>query len=199
MSFLENMEQRYTTKLYDSTKKISLDKIEELKKILHLTPSSINSQPWRFTFVSDIKTRSELAKVSFFNDKKIIDCDTLVVFSRIDTIEGFETQINKELSAGSVGYYNQFIKPLTDIEIKLWFDKQVYLAIGVLLSACANMEIDATPMEGIESDKYNAILNSKDYHAIVAVAIGYRDSADRNQPSINPKSRKEFNQVIKSI
>ena len=100
MSFLENMQQRYTTKLYDPSKKIDADKIGDLKKILQLTPSSINSQPWQFTFVSDKKTRSELAKASFFNEKKIIDCDTLVVFNRIDSIENFENQIHKGLPGG---------------------------------------------------------------------------------------------------
>ena len=47
------MEQRYTTKKYDVSKKIENQKIEELKEILRLSPSSINSQPWKFTFVSD--------------------------------------------------------------------------------------------------------------------------------------------------
>jgi nitroreductase/dihydropteridine reductase len=31
--------------------------------------------------------------------------------------------------------------------VKNWYRKQVYLALGVFLSAFATMEIDATPME----------------------------------------------------
>jgi nitroreductase/dihydropteridine reductase len=39
--------------------------------------------------------------------------------------------------------------------------------LGVFLSACAEMAIDATPMEGIEPDKYDEILNQSDYASIV--------------------------------
>lgn len=44
MSFLDLAKNRYTTKIY-SDKKIDANKIEELKEILRLSPSSINSQP----------------------------------------------------------------------------------------------------------------------------------------------------------
>ena len=199
MSFITAIQERYTTKKYDASKKIEKDKLEQLKEIVRLSPSSINSQPWKFTFVSDEKTKNELAKASFFNDSKVINCDTLVVFSRIDSIVEFEKQIQATLPEGAVGYYNQFIKPLPEAEIKAWFDKQVYLALGVFLSACAAMNIDSTPMEGIEPEKYDTILKSNHHHALVAVAIGYRDNEDANQPQIKPKSRRALGDVITSI
>lgn len=199
MSFIKLMQHRYTTKMYNPSKKIDLDKKEELKEILRMSPSSINSQPWKFTFITDPKTKNDLAKASLFNDKRIENCDTLVVFSRINSIELFEKQIAETLPEGAVGYYNQFIKPQSEEQIKSWFDKQVYLALGIFLSACAEMKIDATPMEGIEPEKYNQILNSKDYQSLVGVAIGYRDLEDSNQPEKKPKSRRSINQVIKSI
>ena len=45
MSFIKSIQNRYTTKKYNVSKKIENEKIEELKEILHLSPSSINSQP----------------------------------------------------------------------------------------------------------------------------------------------------------
>lgn len=199
MSFITAIQERYTTKKYDASKKIEENTLDQLKEIVRLSPSSINSQPWKFTFVSDEKTKNELAKASFFNDIKVINCDTLVVFSRIDSIAAFEEQIQATLPEGAVGYYNQFIKPLPEAEIKAWFDKQVYLALGVFLSACAAMNIDSTPMEGIEPEKYDAILQSEKHHALVAVAIGYRDAEDANQPQIKPKSRRAKQDVITTI
>ncbi|MEN9487259.1 MAG: hypothetical protein RIR56_947, partial [Bacteroidota bacterium] len=47
MDFLELMQQRYTTKKYNPTEKINSEKIEQLKQILQLSPSSINGQPWK--------------------------------------------------------------------------------------------------------------------------------------------------------
>lgn len=199
MSFIQSMQERYTTKLYDNSKKISPKKIEELKEILHLSPSSINSQPWKFSFVSDTATKEKLAGASFFNDKKILNCDTVVVFSRIDNIAMFEKQIAETLPQGAVDYYNQFIKTQPEHQIKSWFDRQVYLALGVLLSACAEMKIDSTPMEGIEPEKYNKILDLNNYHTLAAVAIGYRDTEDFNQVEKTPKSRIEADKVIYAI
>ncbi|MGL1889901.1 MAG: nitroreductase family protein [Reichenbachiella sp.] len=199
MSFIESIKQRYTTKKYDPSKKIESQKIEELKEILHLSPSSINSQPWQFTFVSKTDTKLELSEFSRHNTSKVIDCDIVVVFSRVASIALFEKQIEEELPEAAVNAYKEFIKPQTDEQINAWFDRQVYLALGVFLSACAEMDIDATPMEGIEPKNYEIILNQKDYASVLAVAIGYRDEEDFNQPIKKAKSRRKFEKVIKSI
>jgi len=199
MSFIEAMQQRYTTKKYDAAKKIDAQKKEELKSVLHLSPSSINSQPWKFTFVSDPATKENLSKASAFNATKILDCDTVVVFSRINNIPMFEQQIERELPQGAVDYYRNFIQPQGEEQIYDWFSRQVYLASGVLLSACAQMGIDATPMEGIDPKGYDKVLNQKDYSTLIAVAIGYRADDDANQPAITPKSRRDKEAVIESI
>ena len=196
MSFINAMQSRYTTKKYDPTKKIDPKKIEELKKILQLSPSSINSQPWLFTFVSNQEKKEELSKVSWHNTEKILDCDTVVVLSKIKDIELFEKQINFYLPEGAIAYYNEFIKGNPAHEIQAWFEKQVYLSLGILLSACAEMEIDATPMEGIEPEKYDEILGNDNYTTVVAVAIGHRAEDDFNQPEKKPKSRKDLEEVI---
>lgn len=199
MNFSTLAKNRYTTKKYDSTQKISESQIQELKEVLQLSPSSINSQPWKFTFVSDEAMKNALAAVSYFNEPKIKDTSHLVVFSVIDNLELFEKQIKTYLPEGSVGYYNQFIKTLPEEEIKAWLGHQVYLSLGFFLSACASMGIDSTPMEGIMNKEYDSILGEKDYYPLFAVAIGYRDENDANQPALKPKSRIPFEEVITTI
>ncbi|MCB0476121.1 MAG: nitroreductase family protein [Flavobacteriaceae bacterium] len=175
------------------------EKINELKQILRLSPSSINSQPWKFFFISDEKMKNKLAEASFFNEPKIRDASHLVVFTVIDNIQLFEDQINKSLHPGAVGYYNQFIKHQPEETIKMWFSDQVYLALGFFLSACATMGIDSTPMEGIQTGLYDDILQLEDYKTLFAVAIGYRSEDDANQPVIKAKSRLDLDEVIRSI
>jgi len=199
MNFSTLAERRYTTKRYDSTKKIPTGEILQLKEILRLSPSSINSQPWQFTFVSDETLKSKLAGVSYFNEHKIKEASHLVVFSAIDNIELFEARIRETLPEGSVGYYNQFVKPGSEAEIKSWLQHQVYLSLGFFLAACASLEIDSTPMEGIQNDKYKEILNLKDHQPLFAVALGYRNPEDTNQPSINAKSRLAFEKTFEMI
>lgn len=196
MNFTTLANSRYTTKKYDPVKKIPEEQIGQLKEILRLSPSSINSQPWKFTFISDESLKAELAAVSYFNEQKIKDASHLVVFSAIDDISLFEKQIQEHLPEGSVTYYNTFLKPLPEAEIKSWLQHQVYLSLGFLLSACASMDIDSSPMEGIQTDAYARILKLDGYKPLFAVAMGYRNPEDANQPSFKPKSRLDMDAVI---
>lgn len=199
MNFLDLAKSRYTTKSYNPNKRISEETIAELKEILSLSPSSINSQPWKFIFISDEKLKSELAGVSYFNQQKINDASHLVVFSVIDDIQLFENQIRQNLPEGSVNYYNQFLKPKPESEIKSWLEHQVYLSLGFFLSACASMDIDSSPMEGIKNEEYDKILQLDGYTSLFAVAIGYRNPEDFNQPSVKAKSRLSLEQTIQSF
>lgn len=199
MNFLDLAKSRYTTKSYNPNKRVTEETITELKAILSLSPSSINSQPWKFIFISDENIKSELASVSYFNQQKINEASHLVVFSVINDIQQFEDQIKQNLPEGSVNYYNQFLKTKPETEIKSWLEHQVYLSLGFFLSACASMNIDSSPMEGIKNEEYGKILQLDGYKALFAVAIGFRNPEDTNQPSVKSKSRLPLEQIIKSI
>ncbi|MCS3532609.1 nitroreductase family protein [Chryseobacterium sp. JUb7] len=196
MSFLDKMKSRYTVKKYNSKGTISEDKIQQLKDILHLSPSSINSQPWNFIFVSNPEIREKLGEASYWNKEKVVESNLLIVFQVLKDPEDFEKQIEGKLPEGSVNYYKNFVKSKGEAAIKSWLRHQVYLSLGVLLSACADMGIDSTPMEGIEPDQYDNILNNAQYETLFAVAIGQRDENDTNQPGINPKTRLDHTKVV---
>jgi len=199
MSFLTLAESRYSTKKYDAEKKVSEDLIQELKTILRLSPSSINSQPWKFIFVGDEALKRNLAAVSYFNEAKINEASHLVVFSAADDIEKFEEKIQQHLPKGSVDYYHTFVKPTGSSQIKSWMKNQVYLSLGFFLSAAAQMGLDSTPMEGIQPDLYRKILGLSHHQPLFAVALGYRHPEDGNQPSLHAKTRLPETQVIASF
>jgi len=83
--------------------------------------------------------------------------------------------------------YGDFIKGKlvnqTEDEKNNWTIRQTYLALGNLLSACAELKIDTCPMEGFEVKKYNDILelSERGLNASVIVTIGYRSSKDLTQ------------------
>ncbi|REC48604.1 nitroreductase family protein [Chryseobacterium pennipullorum] len=196
MNFLDKMKTRYTVKKYNPQGKISDDQIAALKEIIQLSPSSINSQPWNFIFVNDPELKKQLGDKSYFNKEKVLDSSHVIVFQVIKSIENFEKQIEANLPEGSVNYYRTMVKPKGEDAIKSWLGHQVYLSLGVLLSACAAMGIDSTPMEGIEPEGYDAILKNERYETLFAVAIGERDDADANQPKFNAKTRLKAEKVI---
>lgn len=196
MNFLDKMKTRYTVKKYNPQGNISEEQISHLKEILNLSPSSINSQPWNFIFVNRGELKSQLAEVSFINKEKVIDCSHLIIFQVINNPEDFEKQIEENLPEGAVNYYRTRVKPKGETFVKSWLGHQVYLALGVLLSACADMGIDSTPMEGIEPELYDEILKNEKYETLFAVAIGEKLDTDANQPKFNPKSRLKAEKVI---
>lgn len=196
MSFLDKMKTRYTVKKYNPQGNISEEQISQLKEILNLSPSSINSQPWNFIFVNRGELKTKLAEVSYINKEKVQDCSHLIIFQVIKNPEDFEKQIEESLPEGNVNYYKNRVKPKGEADIKAWLGHQVYLSLGVLLSACADMGIDSTPMEGIEPDQYDDILKNENYETLFAVAIGERTETDTNQPKFNPKTRLEAEKVI---
>jgi len=199
MSFLALAEARYSTKKYNADKKVPIELIDQLKAILRLSPSSINSQPWKFVFIGNEQLKSKLAAASYFNEAKINEASHLVVFSAADDIEKFEEQIQQHLPKGSIDYYHNFVKPTGSSQIKSWMKNQVYLALGFFLSAAAEMGLDSTPMEGIQVDEYRKILGLSHHQPLFAVALGYRHPQDSNQPSLNAKTRLPEPAVIESF
>ena len=158
MTALELIQNRYTAKQYDTSKTISQEKVEDLKKILRLAPSSINIQPWKFIFVQNPEIKAQLAAVSMHNTEKINQAPLLIVFSVADDLDAFQKIVDTEMPEARRDWYNQIKASRPEADLKTWLARQVYIALGVGLTACAAMELDSTAMEGIESDKYASIL-----------------------------------------
>ena len=199
MNILELIEKRYSAKKYNSDKAIPQEKIEDLKAILRLTPSSINIQPWKFTFVQNPEIKAQLASVSMHNEEKINQAKLLVVFSVADDLDAFQKVVDNELPQARRDWYNQIKANTPEADLKTWLSKQVYIALGVGLTASIALGLDSTAMEGIESDKYMAILNMKDYKPLFAMAVGYGSEDDFNRIEATPKSRRLLENVIETI
>jgi nitroreductase family protein len=198
MDFLQLAQNRYTTKLY-SSKRVSDEDIAKLKEILRLTPSSINSQPWQFVFISDEPTKEAFAKVSFINEERIRQASHLVVFMANSALPSFEEKLAKASTEAGVGFYHKVQKPKGDVSLYAWMNNQVYISLGFFLSACASMGIDSTPMEGIINTEYDKLLNEPQYTTLFAVTIRYRDPEDSNQLHLHPKSRLPLEDVVKDF
>ncbi len=198
MNFLQLAKERYTTKAYNGTT-LNEETIEDLKQILRLSPSSINSQPWKFIFVGDKETKEELAKRSFFNEEKVRKASHVVIFCVRNNTQDFEQYLKENLAERVQEYYARMLKPQGDAAVQTWLEKQVYIALGYFLSACAGMNVDSTAMEGIDTNAYDEVLKPEGYKTLFAVAIGNRNPEDSNQPLHTPKWRRAEEEVIVSI
>ncbi|MES2240915.1 MAG: nitroreductase family protein [Bacteroidota bacterium] len=199
MNILDLIQKRYTAKKYNANKVISQEKIETLKEILRLTPSSINIQPWKFTFVQNPEIKAQLGAVSMHNTEKINQAQLLVVFSVADDLDAFQKVVDSELPQARRDWYNQIKANTPEADLKIWLAKQVYIALGVGLTASVALGLDSTAMEGIESDKYMDILKMSAYKPLFAMAVGYASEDDFNRIEVAPKSRRLAENVIETI
>ena len=199
MSFLQKMQSRYTVKKYNPAGKIDSSVIEQLKEILRLSPSSINSQPWKFTFVTDSEAKAQLAEASLFNKEKVLNSQCVIVFQSLKKVEDFEKQAAENLPEGQRNYFLNFLKPKGDAAIQSWMANQVYISLGVLMSACGQMGIGCTPMEGIDAGGYDTYLHNETYRTLFAVCIGEGAEDDTNRLEAKPKSRLKAERVIGEI
>lgn len=200
MKSIDMIKSRHTTKAYDKTYQIPAEIRQNIIDILRYSPSSINSQPWRFYLVENKDIKQKLAKASFFNQEKIEEASLLIVFSALKPAT-FEQQLMHHGAEGSKMYFNTNIKQKTAAEISSWIAHQVYISLGFLL-ACLGLEgIDSTSLEGIDPPAYMKILNlnPEEETVLFALAVGKRKNTDENHPSIKGKVRLDQTTTVKEI
>lgn len=219
MNLTDILNRRYSTKSFDSTKKISTDDFEQLKYLLQMSPSSVNIQPWHFIIATTEEGKNRMAKGVqgnlIFNEAKILNASHVVLFcSKTSVDETYNNHIaESEENAGR--FPNEEIKKMTKNGRTLfvnmhknllndeqhWLEKQVYLNMGQFLLGAAALGIDACTMEGIDIKTLNEefALAEKGLTAITAIALGYRTESDFNAPQKTPKSRLSLEEIISII
>lgn len=190
MDILKLFRERYTTKLYDSTYRLQAEEINQIKEILRLAPSSINSQPWAFDIIEDQAVKERLSVHSMNNSGRVRAASHIIVFHVYRSVDVFERERIGRLAEGAQGFYRGYVASRGEVAVRAWMERQVYVALGMLLAALPALGVDSTPMEGIDLEAYDGILGYEKFRPIVAVALGRRDLKDENQPSITPKSRR---------
>ena len=200
---------RYATKAFDPARKIPAETWDAFEKSLVLTPSSFGLQPWKFLIVENPEIREKL-KAASWNQPQLIDASHLVVLTartdltqadidswiaRLSEIQG--TPI--EVLAGLSGMISSFSSAMTPAEKQAWNTRQVYIALGQLMTSAAVLGIDSCPLEGISPADYDTILGlpGTGYATAVACALGYRSPEDKY--AVAPKARFPDAQVIAHV
>ncbi len=209
MKTIENLEWRYATKQFDSSRKVIQEDLEMLKKAVLLSVSSYGLQLYKILIVEDKKLKERLRGASW-NQNQITDSSHLFVFCNYTRVHPTDvdefirnvSEVRNVPIQDLEGYRNSMkdaIANKSEQETQNWLERQPYLALSNLLLACAELKIDACPMEGFISEEYNEILNLKEegLNACVIAAVGYRSSEDKTQ--FQPKVRKSKERLFKHI
>ncbi|MDL5512229.1 NAD(P)H-dependent oxidoreductase [Arenibacter sp. M-2] len=203
MNLIDHLNWRYATKMFDPQKKISKQDLEFLKEAIRLSVSSYGLQLYKVLIIENDEIRAALRKASW-DQSQITDASQLFVFCNYtldydrhvdDYVERIIT-IQGNFSNG-IKQYGESIKTsigkMSAEERKSWSEKQTYLALNNLLIACAELKIDACPMEGFDNHAYNQILglDEQGLNAVVIAPVGYRSVSDKTQNRLKVRKTKE--------
>lgn len=184
-------EWRCSVKKFDANQKIPEATWSAIEKSLILSPSSYGLQPWKFFVLTDKEIRKKLTPLSW-NQTQVEDCSHFVVLAHRNKVDEAYVQKyvdsiakTRGLSAEKLeGYKNMMIGDVVrgprNAMVKEWAARQVYIALGNLMTAAAAVGVDSCPMEGIDPPKYDQILGiaGTEYSTVVACALGYRHAED---------------------
>lgn len=187
---------RYACKKFDPTKIIREQDWNILLESLRLSASSYGLQPWKFIVVQTPEIRKQLQDQSY-GQTPVTEASHFVVLTykeKLDEahIDRFisETAKSRGVEPTSLAGFKDMmvgdlIKGPRSQTINWWAQRQVYIAMGSLLTTAALMEIDTLPMEGLVAAGYDKVLGleGSGYKTLAAIACGYRSADDKYQHS----------------
>lgn len=207
-NIVEDMQWRYACKKFDPSKKIKDKDMNALLEALRLTASSYGLQPWSFVHVKNTDLREQLVE-HCWGQKQVVDASDLIVLcaklnhteSEVDAYIA-DTAKTRGLSVEDLEGFKKMLMMTVnwdEAKKKAWMDKQVYIAMGTLLTACANMRIDSCPMEGFKPSEADRVLKLKEMglRSVLLCPVGYRSADDAYADK--PKVRFQASEIIKTL
>lgn len=209
MNLIDKLNWRYATKSFDPSKKISKSDLQYLKEAVRLSASSYGLQLYKVLIIDDSEVKSELRKAAW-NQSQLTDAHYIFVFCQPkeysdDFVDDY-IHLTAETQKGNTEKLKEYgdsikssINKKNDQEQNQWMSNQVYLALSNLLFACADLNIDACPMEGFDNEAFDSILNldKMKLRSTVIAPVGYRNAADHSQ--FRAKVRKPLSELFLKV
>lgn len=189
---IKALNNRYATKKFNPDKKVLPKDLDAILEAIRLTPTSYGLQLMKVVVVEN-KALRELLLGESFGQNQIVEASHVLVLCREKNVDENHIQayisniaITREIPTENLeGFKNMMVNSILGMsqtdQIE-WMDKQVYIALGNLLTACALLGIDSCPMEGFKVDGYDKILElgKMNLTANLVIPIGYRSDTDKN-------------------
>lgn len=203
MSTLDNLNWRYATKHYDTTKKLSPEQVELMKEALRLSPSSFGLQAWKFVHVTNPELRQQLREAAW-NQPQLTEASDLFILATNTSID--ETFIDRYIKSiadtreipvdALKGFGDMMVGSVsgrTPEQLEAWLSRQVYIALGVAVAVAAENHIDSSPMEGFDTAKFDELLglSALGLKSRAILAVGFRSPEDTDQNSKKVRFPKE--------
>ena len=190
MSIIEQLNWRYATKKFDTTKSLSREKLNILKEAFNLTAVSYGLQTLKLVVVEDKIARERLVEVAY-GQRQVVDSSHLLVLCIQNEIDGNDVNAHfdtiKAIRNTPDAILNPFKKELKSTvedmpadKKLIWATKQAYIALGNLMTVCAVEGIDSCPMEGFIPKVLDEKLELEKHglSSVLLLPVGYRADDD---------------------
>ena len=201
MSFLANLEWRYAAKKFDTTKKVSDDDMNKILEAIRLTPTSFGMQPYHFYVVTNEEKKQAIEAAAYHQPQVSTSSHLIVMCARNDLI-AVKDEYFDALSDGSnevrekLAGFEQMVTGFLPHASPEWAKKQVYIAQGFALAACAELQIDSCPMEGFDAAAVAKILElPSNLDVAVMIPVGYRAVDEHPRPKFRFAKEKIFTEI----
>lgn len=207
------LESRFTCKRYSPEGHIPDSAFTAILEAGRLSPSSFGLEPWKFLVIENKDLLGEILQVSW-GAKRNADRTVVILAKRGVTIESdWFRDINGRIKGMAPAdietlaeRFDSFQKNdlhLLDSDRSLfdWASKQTYIVLANMLTAAAVMGVDATPVEGYNSDALTGLLadrellDPQEWGVSVLVQFGIHDPSHR----MHPKTRRSLAEVVERI
>ncbi|WP_262245672.1 NAD(P)H-dependent oxidoreductase [Parapedobacter soli] len=203
MQLLDALNWRYATKKMNG-EPVPQDKVDKILDAAQLAPTSSGLQPFKIIVVTNREVKAKIHPIAN-NQSQIIDSSHLLVFAawdnytpeRIDSVFA-HTAAERGVPADTFEGYSNRLKSMfgsrTATQNFEHAARQAYISFGLAIAAAAELQVDATPMEGFDNAALDELLGlpQQGLKSVTLLPLGYRDSENDwlvNQKKVRmPKS-----------
>lgn len=188
MNLIENLNWRYATKKFDSSKEVPAEKLDYILEAARLAPSSSGLQPFKIFVITDQSVKDQMKDISM-GQSQVVDASHVLVFASWDhySLERITEVFNYTLKERGLP-----LDTMDDYKKNLWgmyeplgtewhaqhAAKQAYISLGIAMVAAAEQKVDAVPMEGFIPQKMDELLGLEKHglKSAFVLPLGYRDA-----------------------
>jgi len=190
MTIIENLKWRYATKVFDTSKAVSSEDLNYVLEAGNLAATSYGLQPFTFVVVDDAAKKQALVEHAYGQTQVAQNGALIVLAARTDVDAAYiaeytaRIESTRGLPAGTVdGYKDMMVGHLTNVaeaDRLVWAQKQAYIALGTMMVAASERQLDNAALEGFSADKFDEVLGltAMNLRATALLVLGYRSAED---------------------
>lgn len=189
MKSIENLQWRYATKKFDNNKHLTQEQLNTLAEAFNLTATSYGLQPCRMIMVSSQEVKNAMVEKAY-GQRQVADASAVLVICTKHVDVAYVKDYFK-LVQQVRNTPDEVLKPFKEMltstfstmqieEVKQWSKNQAYIALGNLMTVCAQERIDSCPMEGFIPTQIDELLGLKEkgLTSVLLLPVGHRAPDD---------------------